>query len=85
VFPNPDAAKKAEEVAAKAHAEINTKAMPARQYLDHTVVPLLMKGMQQLVREKPDDPVAYLAAYLLKHNPKHSEPAKTVAGPAEQA
>lgn len=31
VFPNPDAAKKAEEVASKVHTEVNTKAMPARQ------------------------------------------------------
>lgn len=35
-----------------------------------TVVPILMQGMQELVKERPEDPVQYLAAYLIKHNPK---------------
>jgi protein dpy-30 len=34
------------------------------------VVPLLMQGMQSLCKERPDDPVEYLASYLLQHNPK---------------
>lgn len=28
-----------------------------------------MQGMQALCKERPDDPVEYLALYLLKHNP----------------
>ena len=45
-FPHADAAKKAEEIAMKAHAEVNAKALPIRQCLEHTVVPLLMQGTQ---------------------------------------
>lgn len=55
---------------ARTWLRLKTKKLGCVQYLDHTVVPILMKGMQQLCREKPDDPVAYLAAYLLKHNPR---------------
>lgn len=33
------------------------------------MVPLLMQGMQALCKERPDDPIEYLALYLLKHNP----------------
>lgn len=71
-FPQADAAKKAEQVAKKAKTEVSEKAVPTRQYLESTVVPVLMQGMQELTKERPDDPVQYLAAYLIKHNPKKS-------------
>lgn len=35
---------------------------------ESTVVPLLMQGMQQLCKDRPEDPVEYLAVYLLKAN-----------------
>ena len=43
------------------------KSMPVRAYLDATVVPLLLKGMSALVKERPDDPVEWLATFLLKN------------------
>ena len=33
------------------------------------VVPILLQGMQALVKERPNNPVEFLAAYLLKNNP----------------
>jgi protein dpy-30 len=33
-------------------------------------VPLLMQGLQALCKERPEDPVEYLAHYLLQHNPQ---------------
>jgi len=38
------------------------------------VVPILMQALQSLCRERPDDPVEYIANYLLQHNPKKNEP-----------
>lgn len=49
---------------------IPTQALPARQYLDATVVPLLLHGLEALVADRPQDPVEYLAAYLLSNNPQ---------------
>ncbi|KAK9806610.1 hypothetical protein WJX73_009209 [Symbiochloris irregularis] len=46
---------------------------PIRQYLDATVVPVLMQGMQAVVKERPADPVTYLANFLLQHNPQRKE------------
>jgi protein dpy-30 len=69
-FTPADAAKRAEEAAQKAHAESGSKNVTSRQYLETSVVPLLMQGMQELVKERPEDPVQYLAAYLIKNNPK---------------
>jgi len=42
-------------------------ALPVRAYLDATVVPLLLKGMSALVKERPEDPVEWLATFLLKN------------------
>lgn len=41
--------------------------LPTKQYLDQTVAPILLQGLQTLAKERPQDPVSFLAAYLLKH------------------
>jgi protein dpy-30 len=46
------------------------KALPLRQYLEHTVVGVIMQGMQQISRKRPDDPVSFLADFLLRNNPR---------------
>jgi hypothetical protein len=38
--------------------------VPVRAYLEATVVPVLMAGMQAMVRDRPEDPVAWLGAYM---------------------
>jgi protein dpy-30 len=40
-----------------------------RAYLDETVVPVLRSGMRELVRQKPEDPLQWLADYLVAHKP----------------
>ena len=45
------------------------KQLPIRAYLDQTVVPILLQGLSALVKERPPNPVEYLANYLLKNNP----------------
>ncbi|EDW76483.2 uncharacterized protein Dwil_GK15480 [Drosophila willistoni] len=45
-----------------------TSSLPTRQYLDQTVAPVLLHGLQALARERPADPIKFLASYLLKHN-----------------
>lgn len=41
--------------------------LPIRSYLDQTVVPLLLQGMAELAKERPENPIEYLANFLLKH------------------
>lgn len=48
--------------------------LPTKQYLDQTVAPILLQGLQTLAKERPQDPVSYLAAYLLKHKTQCEEP-----------
>ena len=61
-----DAHTAAEAVQNKMHLQ----ALPIRAYLDQTVVPILLEGMSALVKERPPNPVEWLAAYLIKNNPQ---------------
>jgi len=44
------------------------KEMPVRQYLETTVVSNLLQAMQQLVRQRPADPVAWLGDFLSRNH-----------------
>lgn len=55
----------------KAWAYLRT--LPAREYLDETVVPLLLSALTQLDRERPPNPVEWLALYLMQEKPKLEE------------
>uniref|UniRef100_A0A1B0CDC7 Uncharacterized protein n=1 Tax=Lutzomyia longipalpis TaxID=7200 RepID=A0A1B0CDC7_LUTLO len=35
------------------------KSLPTRQYIDQTVAPILLKGLQTLAKERPPDPVNF--------------------------
>jgi len=43
------------------------QSLPTRQYLDQTVAPVLLQGLQTLAKERPPDPISFLASYLLKN------------------
>ena len=47
------------------------EALPSRAYLDETVVPILMQGLSALVQERPENPIEYLATFLLQHAPRN--------------
>ncbi|KNB46838.1 Dpy-30 domain-containing protein [Blastocystis sp. subtype 4] len=46
------------------------KSLPLRAYLDKTVVPLLLLGLAETAKERPDNPVEFLANFLLQNNPQ---------------
>lgn len=48
--------------------------MPVRQYLDSTVVPVILQALTELAKERyimdndrPENPVEYVANYLMKN------------------
>lgn len=82
-MPTPESLKTAEKAAAAMPKKINLTAAPIRQYLEATVVPVLMQGMQALCKERPDNPIEFLAYYLLSHN--EQEKKKAEAGAAAPA
>ena len=53
-----------------AQNKAEVQALPIRAYLDQTVVPILLQGMSALVKERPSNPIEWLASYLIEHNPQ---------------
>ena len=47
--------------------EQNVNSLPIRAYLDKTVVPLVLQGMAEVAKERPENPIKYLADFLMKH------------------
>jgi len=53
--------------------KVDLQSLPTRAYLDKTVVPILLQGMSVLAKERPPNPVEYLAAYLMKNKDQFGE------------
>lgn len=47
--------------------------LPVRTYLDETVVPIMMQALSACARERPEDPVDFVANFLLKNNPRRDK------------
>lgn len=50
-----------------------TTLAPVRQYLQSSVVPVLLAGLTELASAQPQDPVAWLAQYLIDNNPRNKK------------
>jgi len=46
----------------------NLNSLSIRSYLDQNVVPVLLQGMAEVAKERPENPIEFLANYLLKHS-----------------
>lgn len=49
------------------------QSLPTRQYLDQTVNPILLQGLKALAKDRPQDPVQYLANFLMKNKSRVDE------------
>lgn len=70
IFAVSETVKEAEAASVNLHSTLNSQSAPIRQYLESSVVPTLMQGLQALVKERPENPVEFLAHYLLTNNPQ---------------
>lgn len=48
--------------------------LPLRQYLEASILPLLTRALEATALTKPNDPLEFLAAYLLSNNPMRQSP-----------
>ncbi|CAG2110604.1 unnamed protein product [Medioppia subpectinata] len=53
--------------------KVDLASVPVRQYLDTTVVPILLQGLSSLARERPQKPIAFLAQFLLEKASEYDE------------
>ena len=51
--------------------KVDLQSLPIRAYLDQTIVPILLQGMSVIAKERPPNPIEYLATYLLKNKEKY--------------
>ena len=51
----------------------NVNSLPDRAYLDQTVIPIVLKGLSILAKERPENPVKYLGEFLINHANDNSE------------
>merc|ERR1712212_758347 len=54
-------------------ARVDLQSLQTRAYLDQTVVPILLQGMSVLSKERPPNPIEFLAAFLLKNKSQYGE------------
>ena len=59
------------ELANAKKAKVDLQSLPIRAYLDQTIVPILLQGMSVIAKERPPNPIEYLATYLLKNKEKY--------------
>lgn len=60
--------------------KLDLQALPTRQYLDQTVVPILLQALSTLAKERPPNPIEYLANYLLKNKTQFEQGSQAVNG-----
>lgn len=53
--------------------KIDLSCLPTRQYLDETIVPILMSGLSYLAKERPPEPIIALAEFLIKNKADYEE------------
>ncbi|XP_016139943.1 protein dpy-30 homolog isoform X2 [Sinocyclocheilus grahami] len=53
--------------------KVDPQTLPTRAYLDQTVVPILLQGLSVLAKERPPNPIEFLAAFLLKNKSQFEE------------
>ena len=46
----------------------NLNIISIRTYLDKTVVPLVLQGMAEVAKERPENSIKFLADFLMKHS-----------------
>lgn len=63
---------------------VDLSSLPTRQYLDQTVVPILMSALSYLAKERPPEPIAALAAFLLKNKSSYEGGSDSSPPPAPE-
>ncbi|CAG0903322.1 unnamed protein product [Darwinula stevensoni] len=59
--------------------------IPTRQYLDQTLVPILLEGLAAIAKERPQDPVEYLGNFLLRSRNSGSSNSNSLPVPTTTA
>eukprot|EP00094_Tigriopus_californicus_P007504 TCALIF_07225-PA protein Name:"Similar to Dpy30 Protein dpy-30 homolog (Mus musculus)" AED:0.04 eAED:0.04 QI:140/0.8/0.5/1/0.2/0.33/6/0/293 len=72
-------------VAKKAKMSQDVKSMSSKAFMDEFVVPVMLRALSAVNKERPDDPIDFLINYLKKEKaaPPPTSPTTTAGGPSE--
>mmetsp|Transcript_2729 Transcript_2729/g.9152 ORF Transcript_2729/g.9152 Transcript_2729/m.9152 type:complete len:99 (-) Transcript_2729:91-387(-) len=51
---------------------LHLRSLPMRKYLIENVLPTLTRGLQEVAKVRPEDPIDYLAEYLFNADPQQN-------------
>lgn len=66
----------AEEKAAESERPEVLKSLPPKEYLYRTVIPALLPALEACQRDRPADPIEFIAFYMLRHTHQYSKTLK---------
>jgi len=64
----------ADEKEAAPRTKTDVQSLPTRQYLDQSVVPILLQALTALSKERPPDAIEFLIGYLAKNKSSFQQP-----------
>ncbi|RWS07277.1 protein dpy-30-like protein [Dinothrombium tinctorium] len=64
--------------------KVDLAGLATRQYLDQTVVPILLQALSSLAKTRPEDPIQFLANFLIEHKSDY-EPGQENTAPINGA
>eukprot|EP00347_Sterkiella_histriomuscorum_P013615 403364041 len=73
-YEDPDEGFRAELTAMVSQAKLNVNALPTKSYLETTITPTVLRALQEVCECRPDNPLEFVAYYILKHNPNRKTP-----------
>ena len=68
-YADPAVGRAAELAAMTRQAPVSVNSLPTKFYLDATITPTVLRALTEVVKARPDNPLEFVAYYLLKHNP----------------
>ena len=68
-YSDPAVGQAAEIAAMRQQAPLSVHNLPTKQYLEATITPTVMRALTEVTKARPENPLEFVAYYLLKHNP----------------
>ena len=68
-YANPEVGRQAELTAMTKQAPVSVNNLPTKAYLEETITPTVLRALSEVCKARPDNPLEFVAYYMLKHNP----------------
>ena len=80
-YSDPDVGRQAELAAMTKQCPVSVNNLPTKSYLEQTITPTVLRALSEVAKARPDNPLEFMAYYILKHNPNREQ--KTEGAPID--